>query len=180
MIRYYTLTILSLVFFFSCKNEPTTQNQTAAPTAPATQQSAPTASSAPLSNLPMIPREEYEALANNTNAIDLIPFGTNISMNITDKASCYQFVSEHILDTQVAEMPCDKPNGRIFFNKDGNSILEANIFYTEQCQYLVFYKPDTNTPIYATQISDQGKKYFDTIYGAEAMEELKKLQRGNQ
>lgn len=180
MRQFYFFTLIIVSLFISCKSESSTQNQSVSETPAASTQPQTSAPAGPLSTLPIIPREEYEALAKNTNSIDLIPYETNISMNITDPASCYQFVAEHILDTQVNEMPCTKPNGRIFFNKDGDAIIEANIYYTDQCKYLVFYKAGTNTPVYATQISDQGKKYFETIYGAQAMEELQKLQRGNQ
>ncbi len=179
MRNVFFVTMLCLAVLVACKNETATQ------TTPTTVQpeNAPASTgitAGPAATLPIIPLEEYKALAENTNSIDIVPFESNLSMSIPDKASCYQFVANHILDTQVAEMPCTKPNGRIFFNKDGDSILEANIYYTEQCKYLVFYKAGNNTPLYATQITEQGKKYFESIYGANAMQELQKLQSGNQ
>jgi hypothetical protein len=170
--------ILLLILFatvVSCKNANTNTSQNTSE--PGGQQQ-PTEIAKNLNLLPFIPLDEYKKLAQSTNAIDVIPFGSSVTMNITDQASCYQFIASYILDTQVSQTPCKQPQGRIFFNKDGSSILEADIHFNDECKYLVFFKPDNTTPIYATEISDKGKDYFAKLFSEDAMNELQKLQKG--
>lgn len=176
MIKPFLIISLFFTGFIACKNqaeEISTDQKTNNP-APAT----PSPGSA--NTLPYIPMEELKVLAQSTNGIDIIPYGTTVTMNISEPASCYQFVATHILDTQVPEVPCTQPNGRIFFNKNGESYMEADIYFNDKCKYLIFFKSGETKPKYATQISEKGMEYFTKLFSTDAMNELKKLQRGNQ
>ena len=167
--------VILILGIISCKNE----NKEATKEQEKNDSNSATPMSGPANTLPFIPIEEYKALAQTTNGIDVIPYGTSVTMNISEPSSCYQFIATHILDTQVAEIACTQPQGKIFFNKNGDSFMEADIYFNEKCKYLIFFKSGETKPKYATQISEKGMEYFSKLFSADAMNELQKLQRSN-
>lgn len=167
--RLTLLFILTILGTIACKNNETSKQLPAQNTNTTTQ-------SVPAGTLPFIPVDIYKNLAETTTGIDVVPLGTTVTMDISEQHSCYQFIAGYILDTQVPEMSCTQPMGRIFFNKNGNSVMEADIYFTNKCQYLVFFESGNSKPMYATQLSDKGKDYFTKIYSKNAFEELKKMQ----
>ncbi len=174
--RNFSFLLIVFFSFMSCKNETTLQK----PQVSGEQNNSIKTVTGPANTLPFIPLEVYKSIAETTTGIDVIPYGTTVTMNISEQASCYRFIASYILDTQVSEVPCTKPQGRIFFNKNGESFIEADIYFNTQCKYLIFFKSGDTKPIYATQISEKGLDYFSKLFSPEAMTELQKLQRGNQ
>ena len=78
------------------------------------------------------------------------------------------FVNFHILITKFLKKEKIKLNkncksiGRIFYEIDGNIEIEAEIYFSDQCQHFVFMKD--NKRIYANNLTPEGVAHFKNIF----------------
>lgn len=148
-------TLLFSVILFSlaaCNKQPSNNNNTT-PTAPAAPQ---------LTTLsyPPLPQEIATKIGANGDHIDVIFYNMPISISRDGNTDVQQMLS-HVSDqapTQVA--PC-QPIGRIFFQGQGETIAEADLYLGENCNYYVFM--ENGKPTYANLLMPDGINLYEKL-----------------
>ena len=151
MIRNLILLFFSAVLFTCGNSENNTDAQKAS--TPATQNEA---------YLPSITLEEMEFLWNNCNQVDFIYYELPISTSLNDQYSIQQSL-RHVSDTPVplnVKNNC-KPISRVFYKKDGDDLMEAEVYFSQGCSFFVFLK--NGKPQYSNLMTDNGIKHFNDI-----------------
>jgi len=114
-----------------------------------------------VSTLPSITFEEMKAIHEGCDFIDIIFYNVEFSMSVNNKKNIQKMVG--FASPEVAKInPACKAMGRIFFQKNGELMVEADMYYDDQCQYFVFQKNGKNA--YANKITPQGQAYFAKIF----------------
>ncbi len=114
-----------------------------------------------VSTLPSITFEEMKAIYEDCDFIDIIFYNVEFSMSVNNKSNIQKMVG--FVSTNAAQVnPACKAMGRIFFQKNGALMIEADMYYDDQCQYFVFQKNGKNA--YANDITPEGQAYFARIF----------------
>ncbi len=111
--------------------------------------------------LPSITVEIMQKLFDQCNYVDYLFYETNFSMSMTNKQSIQQTLTHVSEQVPVLDPNC-KSIGRVFYEIEGNTEVEAEIFFSNQCQYFVFMKG--NEKIYANNITADGVAHFNNIF----------------
>ena len=143
------LLLLSIVvFLFSCKSE-TAKNQAPAAT--------PTVAEVP----PLIPSDVLINLFENCTYIDFIFATLPFSISQDDKPSIQQTIA-NIAHVQPATIDPTCPYfAEQIFQIDGEIVLDAKIFFQQNCTYYLFYK-DAEL-LYSASFNDAGIKFYNNI-----------------
>ena len=124
-----------------------------------------------VSSLPSITFEEMKVIYEGADFIDIIFYNVDFSMSINNKTNIQKRVG--FVSTKVAQInPNWKAMGRIFFQKNGEMLAEADMYYDDQCRYFVFQK--NGKAAYANDITPQGQAYFAKIFSQVKVEEVGK------
>jgi len=114
-----------------------------------------------VSSLPSITFEEMKVLYEGADFIDIIFYDVDFSMSVNNKTNIQKMVA--FVSTNVARInPSCKPTGRIFFQKNGELLAEADMYYDDKCRYFVFQK--NGKAAYANDITPEGQAYFAKIF----------------
>jgi len=114
-----------------------------------------------VSTLPSITFPEMKAIYEECDFIDIIFYNVEFSMSVNNKSNIQKMVG--FVSTDVAQVnPACKAMGRLFFQKNGELMVEADMYYDDQCQYFVFQKNGKNA--YANDITPEGQAYFQRIF----------------
>jgi hypothetical protein len=82
-------------------------------------------------------------------------------MNQTEQASIRTNLTYFSSDPQ-AHIPTEcKPMGRQFFGIQGNIVLEADIYYSDNCAFYVFFIDGKAR--YANKMSESGQAFFSNM-----------------
>lgn len=114
-----------------------------------------------VSTLPSITFEEMKELYEGCDFIDIIFYNVEFSMSVKNKSNIQRMVAFASPDVAQINPNC-KAMGRLFFQKNGELIVEADMYYDDQCQYFVFQKNGKNA--YANNITQEGQAYFAKIF----------------
>jgi len=112
-------------------------------------------------SLPSIPVEIMQTLFDQVNHVDYLFYESNFSMSMDSKASIQQTLTHVSEKVPVLNKNC-KSIGRIFYEIDGNIEIEAEIYFSDQCQHFVFMKD--NKRIYANNLTPEGVAHFKNIF----------------
>ncbi len=152
MNRLVVLTLIVAVMSVGCKKNTSSESRKiATPSAPMV-----------TLNYPSIPYEIVENIAAKADHLDVIFYNLPISMSRDGNPDVQQMLT-HISDqvpTQVAKCPAI---GRVFFQGEGKTLAEADIFLGEGCNYYLFYKD--GKPAYANLLLPEGIKLYENITG---------------
>ncbi len=148
--------LLFLLVLFSataCNKQSSNNNSNTATTTPATPQ---------LTTLsyPTLPQEIATKIGTNGDHIDVIFYNMPISISRDGNIDVQQMLS-HVSDqapTQVA--PC-QPIGRIFFQSQGETLAEADLYLGENCNYYVFM--ENGKPTYANLLMPEGIQLYENL-----------------
>ncbi len=114
-----------------------------------------------VSSLPSISFEEMKKIYEGADFIDIIFYNVDFSMSVNNKANIQRMVG--MVSTNVAQLnPSCQAMGRLFFQKNGELLIEADMYYDETCKYFVFQK--NGKPAYANYITPEGQAYFAKIF----------------
>ncbi len=156
---FQILLLVSTMIFSACNGGTKTSEKTPQTTnKPAT--AAPQSTIDPADQLPSITNEIMDDLWTNCDAVDFLFYDLPISMNQEDQASIRQTL-KHVSTTPARINKGCKPIGRIFFNGQGESLMEAEIVFNKQCQYYIFYENKKKT--YANQMAKEGVDFMNKI-----------------
>jgi hypothetical protein len=101
-------------------------------------------------------------LWDNSNQVDYIFYELPISTSLNDQYSIQQSL-RHVSDTAVplnVKNNC-KPISRVFYKKDGEDLMEAEIYFSQGCSFFVFFKE--GKPFYSNLMTNDGVTHFNNI-----------------
>jgi len=108
-----------------------------------------------------LPNDLMLDLWNKGDLIDYIFHNLPFSMNQTEQASIRTNLTYFSSDPQ-AHIPSEcKPMGRQFFGIQGNIVLEADIYYSDNCAFYVFFIDGKAR--YANKMSESGQAFFSNM-----------------
>lgn len=110
---------------------------------------------------PSFPLERLEYLFNTADYIDVIFYDLPISLSMNEKSSVQTFLSYVAVEVPPSLPHCTKAAGRIFFQVKGENVDEADLYFSNGCKYLVFYKE--GKPAHANFLTEQGVAYLNSL-----------------
>ena len=122
-----------------------------------------------VSSLPSITFDEMKAMYEGCDFIDVIFYNVEFSMSVNNKNNIQRMVG--FVSTNVAKLNSGcQAMGRLFFQKDGEVMAEADMYFDEKCQYFVFQK--NGRAAYANDITPEGQAYFAKIFSQVKVEKV--------
>lgn len=122
-----------------------------------------------VTSLPSITFEEMKGLYEGCDFIDVIFYDVEFSMSVNNKNNIQRMVG--FVSTEVAQLNSTcKAMGRLFFQKNGEVVAEADMYFDEKCNYFVFQK--NGKAAYANYITPQGQAYFAKIFSQVKVEQI--------
>lgn len=153
--KYIGLLFL-VTIVFACKNEKKIETKAEQPIAAVTPQE--------IKILPGYPSITREAMDTMYGMIDYIDYSMNVSgmsMSQTEPQDI-KGVMKIISTTPLNSYPSScKPIGRAFFDIKGNTFLSADIYFSDSCKFLIFYRD--NKPVYGNLMTQDGDTFFKNI-----------------
>jgi hypothetical protein len=132
----------------------TTQNNTDSAPAPAQASKAP-------AQLPTLPQALVDDLVNNTEKVDYIFYDLPFSISTNTKEDSRAHLTHIDVKPATISNAC-QPFGRIFYNSgEGKGIVEAEVFFSKECQYFVFWVD--KKPAYANAMSPAGITFLNNL-----------------
>lgn len=139
-------------FIFSCE-QPTANNNK-----PATVVNTPPQVG---EKLPSITVDIMQKLFDQCDYVDYLFYESNFSMSMNNKQSIQQTLT-HVSEKVPVINPNCKSIGRVFYEINGNTEIEAEIFFSKDCQYFVFMKDQKR--IYANNLTADGVTHFNNVF----------------
>lgn len=152
MYRFFIIIILFAVTI-SCNNKQSNDNSQT--TQPAEQQ---------LNALdyPTLPNDLIQEIGTKGDHIDVLFYDMPISISRDGNADVQQMLS-HVGNQAPGQVALCNPIGRIFFQGQGETIAEADLYLGENCNYYLFMV--NNKPTYANVLLPQGTQFYENIIG---------------
>lgn len=109
-----------------------------------------------------IQKEHVQMIVDNCSHVDVIFSDLPISMSLNDKAAIMNDLS-YISPDALSEVPlnCGKPIGRKVFNGNGEILIEADIYFSQECVFFVFIKDEEL--LFANRMNDKGVNFYNNI-----------------
>lgn len=115
----------------------------------------------PYSGLESIPFEKLKFMHENCDQIDYIFNDLPISMALSERSAVKNNITfiapERVVDSPVS---C-KPLGRQLFYSKGELYIEADLFFDDQCKFLIFL--EDQKPKYSCKLTQQGINFYNNI-----------------
>jgi hypothetical protein len=108
--------------------------------------------------LPGLPIEQLKDLWEKCDFVDYIFYDLPISMSL-DRKNTIQYALSHIASEPAPIPPSCKPIGRIFYQVDGENVLESDLYFTQGCAFFVFLEDGKKK--YCNYITQEGAKYLN-------------------
>ncbi len=152
--KYYFLLSCFFILLFSCdKNvNSSTEKSTAPPTK---------VTNSNIEKLPSVPLALLQKLYDKCDYVDYLFYDSNFSMSMNNDGSIKQTLTHVSQGVPVLDKPC-KPIGRVFYEINGETEIEAEIFFSNECQHFIFMK--NNKRLYANNITPDGVAHFQNVF----------------
>lgn len=152
-----SLYLLLACIWYGCQNQPSSET--------AGQSEASDSPAAPVPALeklyPSLPAERMRELYNNVDYIDFVFYYTNFSMNQSDDSSIKATLSN--VSTEVPGIdPACQPIGSLFFQSNGQELIQAELFFTENCVYYIWLENGQRT--YANKMTPNGFTFYERVF----------------
>ncbi len=151
MKRFLILAALFLIAI-SCNNKTDNNNQN--------QSVQPTRQQLNALDYPPLPDDLVQEIGTQGDHIDVIFYNMPISISRNGNADVQQMLSQVGGQAPGQVAPCN-PIGRIFFQGQGETIAEADLYLGENCNYYLFMIE--NKPAYANVLLPQGVKFYENL-----------------
>lgn len=155
---------LFTAILFSCKNENASQKDLAAKSQSETQTNQ-SVSDAEVVKYPRLPDAIARSLVAECDFIDYIFYKLPISISQGDKSAIHSNLSFISNDVPASIPDQCKAIGRKSFQKDGEIMLEADVYIneSENCFFYVFYENGKKT--YANNMTTEGINFYRNVFG---------------
>lgn len=111
--------------------------------------------------IPGLPMEIMQSMIADCDFIDYIFYELPFSLSQGDDPaikSSLSFIGKIPEDFREIPPMCEKAIGRIFFQAKGETLAEADIYFSSGCFFYLFMKD--NKPAYVTKISEAGINFY--------------------
>jgi hypothetical protein len=122
--------------------------------------SAPAAVQPPAPAFPTLPMEILRTLVAECDYIDIIMYQPQFSMSQNERSAVMSTI-QHISEVQAVHNAANAPNGHIFYQAKGQTLLEADLYLRNDGSYLVFYQE--GKPAFANAMNEQGVAFYANI-----------------
>lgn len=109
---------------------------------------------------PSLTQAKMTELWDNCTFVDYTFYNLPLSLSLDNPGAIKNSLQHISTQTVPASKKVCKPAGRIFYQKNGEDLLEADIYLSKDCQFYVFY--ENKKPSYANMMSEQGINFFKT------------------
>ena len=157
--------LFALLLLSACGSNDAANNVVVDKTTPSSQPSNSAAQGEVL--YPSITLEEMQNLWNSTTSIDYLFYELPISMNMTETPAI-QSTLRQISDQPAKINKACKAMGRVFFQDNGNSLAEADFYFTPKCTYFIFI--EDQKPVKSNQMTAEGIQFFKNILANSAQQ----------
>ncbi len=113
--------------------------------------------------LPSLTMDMMTGLYENCNQIDYVFYELPISSSVSDAQSAQahlRHISETPAETKTKDR-CEKAIGRIFYKKDGEDLMQAEIYFAGGCAFYVFFENGKRT--YSNLLTPDGVNFYNQI-----------------
>lgn len=107
-----------------------------------------------------IPDSTMQRLWNECDYIDFVFYNLSYSMS-QDQQSDIRSTLRHVSRKPADTKPDCNPLGRIFFQIEGENAVQADIFFSPECRYFIFYKDNKKT--YANAMTPAGIQFYERV-----------------
>ncbi len=152
----FAILIFIPFLFLSCGQSTGTTGETNSNTS-----TTPVSANQATEKLPSIGIDLMQKLFDQCNYVDYLFYESDFSMSMNNKQSIQQTLS-HVSEQVPTLDPNCKSIGRVFYEIDGNTEIEAEIYFSNACQYFVFIKDKKR--VYANNITADGVAHFNNIF----------------
>lgn len=157
MIRILLVLFVSACSILACKQDATTANGQRINRAVPQQNNG-----TPADPVDPMPIEEIRWMIENIDQIDYEYDNMPISMALSEKGAVQNNVS-YISPSVQWDIPTGcKPIGRQLFYSKANLIYEADLYFDNQCRFLVFKKDGKK--VFQNKISKHGQKFYENVF----------------
>ena len=149
-------TLLSILFCalclcISCKTDPANQ--------PATTTSSSQANR--LSSTKGITADYVQLIADSCSHVDMIFNDYPISISQTEESAIISDLT-YLSPTTVETIPAGcKPLGRKVYNGNGRILIEADLYFSENCHFMVFIQNEKE--LFGNQLNQQGITFYTNL-----------------
>ena len=147
-----TINLLILLLISSCR--PSGEKKEAI-------QEVPPAGSMAGESYPTVPDSLMQKLWERCDYIDFIFYQLNFSLSPDQKTDIQKSV-EHIAASAPAIQAACKPVGRVFYQIEGENVLEGDIYFSPECQYFIFYRDGKK--VYANAMTPQSIQFYERVF----------------
>ena len=144
MIRIYTLLLIAALCW-QCQNSTT-------------EKSTPEATTSKIAYYPSLPDAMMQQLINQCDYVDYIYYQLPISMSMDEKSGILNALRHVSANPAPLNKAC-KSIGRVIYQQSGETLVEAELFMSEGCQYFLFL--DDNKPKYGNLMTDEGIQFYN-------------------
>lgn len=148
----YLLILLVLFAFLGCQSNNKPAASTALPS-----QIGPALQNVPY---PPVPEDIYEKIVSKGDHMDIVFYKYPISVSRDGNKDVVQELTRLNGQTPKAATNC-QPDGRMFFNGNGETLVEADLYVQPDCYYVVFYKD--GKPAYASGLTPEAIQFYDSL-----------------
>lgn len=150
--RIILVLIIAAICCLGCKNDTSKQTPTESPQIQVNNKGP---------QYQQLPNDMMMDLWNKGDLIDYIFHNLPFSMNQTEQASIRTNLTYFSSDPQPTIPAGCKPMGRQFFGIQGNIVLEADIYFSDNCAFYVFFIDGKAK--YANKMSESGQNFFSNM-----------------
>jgi hypothetical protein len=161
--KYFLLLMISLLLGACQGNNQASSNETNQAEQATTTQGDTEAAKQGEQLYPSLPLDTLVALYNECDFIDYVFYYTNFSVSQSEKKdiqTAIRYISEEV---PLINAGC-KPQGRLFFQVDGENRLEADLYFAPECTYYIFYKE--GKPAFANKLMPGGIQFYNNIFNS--------------
>ena len=146
--------VLIGLFITACQNSGNKETDIKQANEPVIQKS-------PYDGLESMPFDQIKFMHSNCDQIDYIFNELPISMALSDKSAVQNNITFISPEPVVSpDLNC-KPLGRQLFYSKGELYIEADLFFDDQCKFLVFL--EDQKPKYTCKLTQQGINFYNNI-----------------
>lgn len=110
---------------------------------------------------PSLPVARMQELFDKADYIDFVFYYADFSMNQSDEASIKATLAH--VSTEVPNVdPACQPIGSLFFQSQGQELIQAELYYTGQCVYFIWLENGRRT--YANKMTPAGFQFYQKIF----------------
>ena len=121
---------------------------------------APPAPAAQNTTYPSIPDSTMQYLWERCDYVDYIFYELDFSVSQSSQHEIRKSL-QHISRAVPDVSPACRPIGHLFYQVEGENVLEANIFFSPECQYYLFYRD--GEPAYANAMTPAGVQFYEYL-----------------